>query len=281
MGEILALTSVSLRRIVVRARFFIALVLSFCVVFFCCHGVPAFLQEQGMTVQAVELFPLLMSGHSTQLLLTLCFLLLVGDAPFFHEGMETVLVRTKKSRWLAAQILTMGILVLAWLLFLQLCLLLMTAGRVTWDNQWSVYIKTAARLWRSSLATGLSGGMTTCMAVIQSATPYSLFFTALLYGFLLFFSFGMWGLMLNLWTRRSYGSAIVTAFFALRFALFNLLYIKPLLWLSPSNLVDITGRSINPPPSPVYVILFFLLQILLLGIFSLRNLRQRDMTRLR
>jgi hypothetical protein len=86
-------------------------------------------------------------------------------------------------------------------------------------------------------------------------------------------------MFLNLWTKRSYGSILIVAFFALRYTLHNLNRLPFLYRISPMNLVDLCtvkadGATIG------YTVLFFLLQSVLLGILSRYKLKRQDVSRL-
>lgn len=278
MGELFALTRSSLRRLFGKPRFYVALAITVCSLIFIFRDVPGFLQENTLQIQVFEPFVLTISNRLSQLLLVLSFLLLLGDAPFFHEGMEIVFVRTNKRRWLAAQILTVGAVTLFWMLFIALFLMLFFVPRISFENEWSVYLKTAARLWYGSNVVGLSG-VGAAMQLMLSGSPYTLFAVCLLYSFLLFLYCGMWAVMLNLLTKRSYGSVLVVTFCALRFALYNLFSIPALEMVSPLNLLDMNSRSLTSA-NFIYTVLFFLVQSLVLWLLANRTLHKRDITHL-
>lgn len=279
MGELFALTRSSLRRLFGKPRLYVAIAITVCSLIFLFRDAPGFLQKNDLQIQVLEPFVLTTSNRLSQLLLVLSFLLLLGDAPFFHEGMEIVFLRTNKRRWLTAQIVAVGTVTLFWLLFIALFLMLFFVPRISFGNEWSVYLKTAARLWYGSNVVGLSGVGAT-MQLVLSGSPYTLFAVCLLYDFLLFFYCGMWAVTLNLLTKRSYGSVLVVTFCALRFALYNLFSIPALEMVSPMNLLDMNSQSLTSA-NFVYTILFFLVQCLVLWLLAIRTLHRRDVTHLR
>lgn len=278
MGELFALIRSSLRRLFGKPRFYVALIITACSLAFIFRNVPGFLQENALHIQVFEPFILTTSNRLSQLLLVLSFLLLLGDVPFFHEGMEIVFLRTNKHRWLAAQILTVGAITLLWLIYIALFLTLFFVPRISFANEWSVYLKTAARLWYGSNVVGLSG-VGAAMRLLLSGSPYVLFAVCLLYGFLLFFFCGMWAVMLNLLSKRSYGSVLVVTFCALRFALYNLFSVPALEMVSPMNLLDMNSRGLTLA-NFIYTILFFVVQSLILWLLANRALHRRDIMHL-
>ena len=279
MGELFALVRNSIRRLFGRPRFYVALMVTACSLILIFRDAPGFLRENALCIQVFEPFIMTISNRLPQLLLVLSFLLLLGDAPFFHEGIEIVFVRTNKRRWLAAQMLTVGAVTLLWLIFIVLFLMLFFVPRISFANEWSVYTKTAARLWYGSNVVGLSG-VDVAMQLLLSGSPYVLFAVSLFYCFLLFFYCGMWAIVLNLLTKRSYGSVLVVSFCALRFALYNLFFVPALEMISPMNLIDLNSRSLTLQ-NFIYTVLFFTLQSLLLWFLANRALRKRDIVHLR
>ncbi|MDO5411248.1 MAG: hypothetical protein Q4F21_12500 [Lachnospiraceae bacterium] len=278
MADIKRMVLINLRRQIGNSRFYLALLLLLSSMVFSVGNLSEFLSEYNMHVQAGELFIFITSDRMVQFLMVFSFLLLVGDAPFLQEGMDILLMRMSKKRWLSAQILFMFCMITIWLVVLQLCLLLLTAGNISWQNEWSDYITLLGRLAANSV--NMETDIIISMTPLKQGSPYIVFGVAFLYSLLLYTYLGLWGLILNLLTGRSYTSLIIAVFVSFRFALFNLAYIPGAEMFSPMNLVDLNVQSINPQMM-IYTILFFTIQIMILIWASGKILKKRDICKLR
>lgn len=282
MAELLVLTKLSLRRQLVRTRFFVALLVTAACVVLCFHKVPLFLTEQGMRIQAAEPFLMLFSDCFPQLFLLLSFLLLAGDVPFCHDGMEYVVTRSGKRKWLLAQLCALLGMTLIWLLWTLLCSIVVFRGFVDFSGKWSTFTKLIARnLGQLRIDTfGFELGVHPSANMIGTAGPYGMLALSFLLELLLFADVGAWCMALNLWTRRSYGCALTVSFWLLRFGLQLNLSLYSLNRFSPLSLADVhtapmTGARI------AWVLGFFLAQIVPLLVLSLRRVRMIDLTKLR
>ncbi len=278
MDDIRKLISIEIHRRVSNPKFYLALVLTLCVMVISFDGLTKFLVQHDMQIQAAELFVFIVSDRFTQWMLTFSFLILVGDAPFIQDGMDILLMRTNKKKWLTAQSIVMICMIMIWLVVLEISVLLLTAGHISWKNEWSDYIYLAARLQSGTRNMGI--GVNTSMLPLTEGTPLVLFGIAFLYAVLLFTYFGMWGIVANLLTGRSYGSCIAACFLAFRFALNNLVNMPALKYISPANLIDLTSQSIQPPMI-IYTVLFFVIQIVILAWIAEWILKKRDVCKLR
>lgn len=277
MDDIRKIIGINMRRQLINPRLYIALLLTASAVVFNFGDITDYLSQYDMRIQAVELFIFFVSDRYSQWILVFAFLILVGDAPFIHEGMDVLLMRTDKKRWLIAQVIYMVFTIVLWLVFLEVCLVLLTAGYVFWDNEWSDYIRLASRLQQGAENIGM--GVNASMLPLTEGAPYLLFGIAFLYSVLMYVSFGMWGMAANLLSGRSYGCLIVTCFLALRFALLNLFYNQKILFLSPADLVDLTAQKVNPM-MVMYTVMFFAIQIAALILVSEYILSKRDICRM-
>lgn len=278
MGEIWAIYKTDVRRQLENPRFYAALLL---IPVFMAAGLrelPLTLHKYGMQVQACELFPFVTSDRIMQILLLISVLLLTGDAPFLHSGMETTVIRTDKEKWLKAQILFLFHTVIVGMAVLEGSLILVSMGQIRFDNAWSDYMILLSRLQTGGRNMGLEIGIS--MLPISEGTPYVYFMIAYLYAVLLYGCMGMWGLVCNLLTGRNYGALLVMVFAAERFLLFNLTRSKLLEMMSPFNLVDLTYHGIQLPEF-LYTAAFFGIQILGLYLAAEKILRKRDMCNLR
>lgn len=282
MAELFALTKISLRRLLSRARFFVALALSAACVLLCYQKLPSFLARQGMTLQAFEPFIMLFCAHWPQLFLLLSFLLLAGDIPFYHDGMEYVVSRSGRQRWLLAQSCAALVLILIWLAWILVCTLFVFRGLVRLSGDWSTFLKLLARnnLNTAQLVQmGFDFQISPATNMVSAAGPWGMLGLTMLFQLLLFGSIGFWCMALNLWTRRSYGCALTVAFWVFRFALdLQGAELYALTRFSPLSLTDYHTAPLTPARI-AYVALFFLLQIVLLGYSSARQIRRADLTK--
>ena len=280
MTEIFAMSRASLRRLLLRPRFFVSLVLALgCVLIAFTQSLP-YLAERGWQLQAVEPFLLLMPSAFPQILFLISFLLLVGDVPFLYPGLETTAMRSSKSRWLAAQLLAALGAALLWLLLVFLFTLPVFAGRLSFKNEWSVFLKGVTRSggMMESYGMYLIGGTGT--ELFANSTPYVRFAEAFLFEVLLFWSISLWALAFNLWTRRSYGCMLTVGFWVLRSAVseLELRFQRDMTVISPFSLVDLSHRPLTLSRA-VYIAAFFLAQISVLWLLSALRLRRTDLAK--
>ena len=281
MAEILALSRGTLRRLLMRPRFWISLLLAFGCVFAAFYHVPVYLSEHGYRLQAAEPYLILLPSRSAQILLMISFLLLVGDVPFLAPGLEMTALRSTRRKWLAGQLLAALGAAALWLLFLLACtLFVFYRGYISFQNEWSLFLKGVARsslLLQDSVGLGLIGEIR--MELIAGSTPYARLGWMLLFQLLLFWALTLWSLALNLWTRRSYGCLLTVSFWALRrfVQAAETIFQKDLSPLSPMDLVDL-GKVRLTPARTVYIVLFFLIQICVLWILSAVKLKRADLS---
>lgn len=274
MAELLSVVSISLRRLLGRPRTAAALLLGAGSLLPLLQDVPAYLQQNELTLQAAEPFLLLTVSRLPQLLLVTAFLLACADAPFFHEGTALVLVRTDKCRWLSAQILAVFAAAALWLCAVLGLSVLWFLPRVSFSGQWSAFMKTAARLGRAGAAVGLRG-VEADMELLQGGGPWLVFAVSYLYNLLLFGFCGVWAVMVNLHTRHSWAGLLTVAFCALRLALESLSAAPALRWISPMSLTDLRARELSVG-NLAYTVLFFAGHIALLWALSCRRLRRAE-----
>ena len=280
MAETFAMSRASLRRLLLRPRFFVSLVLALgCVLIAFTQSLP-YLAERGWQLQAAEPFLLLTPSFFPQMLFLISFLLMVGDVPFLYPGLETTAMRSSKRKWLAAQLLAALGAALLWLLLVFLFTLPVFAGRLSFRNEWSVFLRGIAR----------SGGMMESYGMylidrpgtelFANASPYLRFAEELLFQLLLFWTMTLWSLAFNLWTRRSYGCMLTVAFWMLDRAVFELelLFQRDMTVISPFSLMDLSNRRLTLARG-LYIVVFFLVQICALWLLSALRLRRTDLAK--
>ena len=279
MAEILAMSCGSLRRLILRPRFFVSLVLAFGCVWLTYSDVPPYLAARGYQLQAAEPFLLLLPSVSTQILLLISFLLLVGDVPFLYPGLETTAMRSSKRKWLAAQLLAALGAALLWLLLVLVFTLLPFGKHLSLKNEWSVLLKSVARTGVDPMSLGMRLIDGPGSALFARSTPYLRLAEAFLLQALLLWSLTLWSLAFNLWTRRSYGCMLTVGFWVLRLNVteLELRYQRDMTVISPFDLVDLCKQRLTLARAG-FIVLFFLLQICVLWLLSALRLRRTDLT---
>ena len=280
MGEILAMSRSSLRRLLLRPRFLVSLMLALGCVWTAYSQMPPYLAQRGFRLQAVEPFLLLVPSIWPQMLLLISFLLLVGDVPFLYPGLETTALRSSKRKWLAAQLLAALGAALLWLLLVFVFTLLVFAGRLSFQNEWSLFLKGALRTGGLMESYGMFLIDKTGTELFANSTPYVRFAETLLLQLLLFWSVTLWSLTFNLWTRRSYGCMLAVGFWVLRRVVskLELLFQRDMTVISPFSLVELSKVRLTLARG-VYIVLFFLLQIVVLWILSALRIKREDLSK--
>ena len=281
MAELWTLTRICLRRLVGRGRFFAALALTAVTVLLCYYKLPLFLDKQGLELHAAEPFVMFFSSRQTQLFLLLAFLLLAGDVPFCHEGMEYAVTRSTKRRWLLSRSLAVLLLTLLWLCWIFLCTLSIFRAYVNFSGRWSSFLTLLARnnlgLVRLS-ELGFEMHVYPSTNLLGTQGPWLRLGLCCLLELLLFGSIGLWCMALNLWTKRSYGCALTVFFWVFRFALDLEPALSPLERFSPLSLTDLHAAELSPARLG-WIGLFFLAQLVPLLLASLRQIRRVDLTK--
>lgn len=280
MAELLTMTRICLRRLMGRARSFAAFALTAVCVLLCYRRLPLFLDEHGLALHAVEPFVMFFSSRETQFFLLLAFLLLIGDIPLRHDGMEFVVTRSTKRRWLLAQSWAMLILTLLWLCWIWFCTLAVFHGSFRFSPKWSSFLTLLARNKLSPIQLtelGFALGVSPSANMMARFGPYGMLGLVILLELLLFASIGLWCMALNLWTKRSYGCALTVFFWVFRFALDLEPSLYPLARFSPLSLTDLHAAELSPTRLG-WIGLFFLAQIVPLLFLSVRKIRRADLT---
>ena len=279
MVEFLFLTRNSLRRQLGRPRIIVALLLTVCCALLAFFEVPKYLVEHHKQLQALEPFIFLFSKGFPDIPVLAVFLVLSGDTPFFHEGMETTLTRTTRRKWLNSQITVVWILTFLWLAFFLLCsLCIFGKDLLSLENQWSSLGKALARTGLGAKV-GFGLGAQPSMDLMQGRTPLGALGMTLLLNAMQFTCIAMWCMALNLWTKRSYGSIVLVVFWILRrFGDGYGAIGKTLNVVNPIGLTKLASWNIRPEAAwrlgAVYVV-----EVAALWLLSLRRIRRMDMTK--
>ena len=282
MAELLTMTRICLRRLIGRARFFTAFALTAVCVLLCFRKLPLYLDGHRMELQVAEPFIMFFSSLETQLFLLLTFLLLAGDLPLRQNGMEYVVTRSTRRRWLLAQSCAVPLLTLLWLCWIFLCTLVVFRGYLNCSGQYSRFLKLLARNNLNSVRLselGFEMGVYPSTNLLGTNGPWIRLGLTVLLELLLFGSVGLWCMGLNLWTKRSYGCALTVLFWVFRFSLDLEPSLYPLSRFSPLSLTDLHTAELTPERLG-WILLFFLAQICPLLFLSFRQIRRTDLTKI-
>jgi hypothetical protein len=148
-------------------RVFITFALAFVLCFLLGQQVGAFSREFKTTVQLVESFCWIFGDGTSILLASLLLVLLFGDMPFLGSGAPFYLVRIRRSTWLTGQVLYVFLATAAFMLFLLLSTVALSATNAFTANVWS---DTAAMLGFSPA--GQSTELPVMIKTLELSTPY-------------------------------------------------------------------------------------------------------------
>ena len=276
MGEIWRFTWHNLRRLLTSPRLYLALFVVYACLRLCFGGVAGALAEKGQTLQGLELMIFASTNRLPQCMMTFGILLLLGDAPFLHEGMSLRLVRSSRIKWFLGQVLFCLITVVGYLLAVELMLLSMSGRGVSFRNEWSLPVKLVCRVPGGASVLGIHMIVDFPMNILKSGGPWPIFGLTLLYDTLLFTFFAFVCLALNARWRSGVGCFTVAALVTLRILIDNSGLLVRLRNISPCNLASL-GSELVSPLSVAYRVSFFLAACGLLGFWTYRVLRRADL----
>lgn len=278
MGEVLRFAWHNIRRLLTSPRLYLSLFVVYACFRLCFGNVYLYLEESGETLQAVELLVFASSNRSPQWMLAFGMLLLLGDAPFLHEGMSVYLIRSSRFRWLMGQILFCLITVVVYLLAVEVMLLSMSGSNVSFLNNWSAPIMLASRITSGASLLHIEMVIDFPISIISSGKPYTMFALTILYDTLLLTMFSLLCLVCNAKWKTGVGCLGVVALLVVRFLIDNRKILTSLRMLSPCNLATISSQVVSPL-SIGYTTVFFLCICGLLGFWGYRTIRFVDLQR--
>lgn len=275
MGEIWRFTWHDLRRLLTSPRLYLSLFVVYACFRMCFEDLSAALAQSGQTIQAAELMIFASASRIPQWMLTFGMLLLLGDAPFWHQGMALRLVRSSRVKWLLGQVLFCLITVVCYLFAVELMLLTMSGSGVSFANEWSAPTRLACRVPGGASLMDIHM-VEFFMNVLQSGEPWPIFALTVLYDALLLSLFSMLCLALNARWKTGVGCFAVTALLLMRTLIENSLRPTKFWAISPCSLAAL-GRGLVTPASVGYRLAFFLCACGLLGVWGYRVLRSADL----
>lgn len=276
MGEVLRFAWHNIRRLLTFPRLYLSLFVVYACLRLIFGNVYLYLEESGETLQVVELFVFAASNRIPQWVFTFGILLLLGDAPFLHEGMSVYLIRSNRFRWLMGQILFCIITVVCYLLIVEIMLLSMSGSGVSFLNGWSDLIMLASRITSGASLLHIETVFDFPMSIISSGNPYAMFALTLLYDTLLLTMFSLLCLALNVKWKTGTGCFGVVTLLVIRFLIDDRNTLTGLRMLSPCNLATINNQDVSLATIG-YTVIFFLCACVLLGVLGYRVIRSTDL----
>lgn len=276
MGEVFRFAWHNIRRLLTSPRLYLSLFVVYACLRLCFGNVYLYLEESGETLQAVELLVFASSNRTPQWMLAFGILLLLGDAPFLHEGMSVYLIRSSRFRWLMGQILFCLITVVCYLLAVEIMLLSMSGDSVSFLNNWSDPIMLASRITSGASLLHIEMAIDFPISIISSGKPYAMFALTLLYDTFLLTMFSLLCLVCNSKWKTGTGCFGVVALLVVRFLIDNRKMLTNLRMLSPCNLAAISNQVVSPATIG-YTAAFFLCACGGLGVWGYHVIRSADL----
>lgn len=254
MKEVWNLVRIEARRWLINVRLYLTLFLTFCALYLNQGGIPDYLKAKGIKVTAFELYAFTLSDPFFYLVLVLLYTFLICDIPFLHDGLEMELIRTDRKKWLFSRMIITGFITVLWLIFIELSILIIQSGFIEWKNEWSIFLKTAART-----SGGDSMGINISLSIdtMLGASPMKIFLIGFIYNILFYSFLAVLILYFNILSGNHFG--IIAAVFVVGFRFFN-----RVIWssdftkmISPADLMNICGREINAV-NVMYTVSFFI-----------------------
>lgn len=278
MGEVLQFTWHNIRRLLLSPRLYLSLFVVYACLRLCFGNVYLYLEDSGETLQAVELMIFASANRIPQWMLAFGMLLLLGDAPFLHEGMSVYLIRSSRLRWLIGQILFCVITVVCYLLVIEVMLLSMSGNGVSFLNDWSDPIMLASRITSGASLLHIEMAVNFPMNIISSGNPYTIFALTMLYDTLLLTMFSLLCLALNVKWKIGVGCFGVVVLLVLRFLIDTCGILTDFQMFSPCNLATISNQVVSPATIG-YTVAFFLCVCGILGVWGYHVIRSADLQR--
>lgn len=275
MGEIWRFTWHDLRRLLTSPRAYLALFVVYACLRLVYGEVGLYIAESGQALQGLELMIFASASGIPQKIMIFGILLLLGDAPFLHEGMSVYLVRSSRSKWFLGQLLFCLVTVVCYLLAVELMLLTMSGSGVTFRNQWSGPIELVSRIPNGEKLLHIKIDVDFPINILLSGRPWAMFGLTVFYDILLLTFFALTCLALNARFRTGVGCFAVVVLATTQTLILNSRW-PWLALLSPCLLASL-GRELVSPLSVAYRASFFLAACGLLSFWAYRVLRRADL----
>lgn len=255
MGEIFQFVRYDLKRLWYSPRPYVILFFVYAALERCFGCVREYLAEMGQQIQATELFSIAVSNRIPQWFLIFGIVLLLGDAPFLHDGMEYYVLRSSRSKWLIGQIVFCIITIIGYVFVVAGIFLFMFSNFIAFNNEWSDIITLCCQV-HSGRILGITMSISFPSQLIQSGSPYAVFLISCSYLILLMLFLCLLLMLCNLKLKVGIGYFIVVSILVLRVLVDNGVGSKYLHFFSPCNLAVVSGRVLTMY-SVAYTFLYF------------------------
>ena len=279
MGATFQFVRYDLKRLWCSPRPYVILFFVYAVLELCFGCVREYLAETGQQIQATEFFSIAISNRIPQWIIIFGIILLLGDAPFFHDGMEYYIIRSSRTQWLIGQIVFCIVTIVGYVLIVAGMFFFMFAHSISFKNEWSDIIILCCQV-RSGAILGITMNMIFPLELIQSGSPYFIFFISCSYLILLMFFLSLVLMLCNLKLKVGIGYFIVVAILVLRVFVDNSFGLKFMHFLSPCNLAVVSGRAVTAY-SIAYTFLYFLSTCGVLYMYIYKGIRKADLQKSR
>lgn len=279
MGEVFQFARYNLNRLWYSPRPYFVLFFVYATLELCFGCAREYLAEAGQQIQATEFFSIAVSSRIPQWVLIFGIVLLLGDAPFFHDGMECYILRSNRAKWLMGQMMFCIITIVEYVLVVVIMFLLMFSNFIVFKNEWSNIITLCCQV-HSGRILGITMNITFPVELIQSGSPYTIFFISCSYLILLMLFLCLLLMLCNLKMKVGMGYFVVVSILVLRLFVDNSLVSKYVYFFSPCNLAVVSGRIVTSY-SIANTFLYFLSICSILYYYIYKAIRKIDLQKSR
>ena len=240
--EVWNLSLLEAKRVISSVRFLIGLLITFCGIYLTQGDLGAYLGKKELSIGILELFPFTMSDPFMLMILLLIYTFMLCDVPFVHDGMDMEMIRTDWGRWLLSKVVTVIEITILWLIMIEASIVIMQAGNCEWNNEWSVFIKTAARTGGRGIS---QLNLSVSMDICQTGTPVQAFLISYALNLLFYVLLAVSMLTLNIMYKGRIGMVCAIVFEGIRYMNRAEWSSKFLRLLSPADLVNLCDGGIQ------------------------------------
>ena len=259
MGEAWRFASHNLRHLLTSPRLYLSL-FAVCAYLWIFYGnIGSYLVEAGESLQGFELMIFTAEDRFTKRMVVFGAMLLLGDAPFLHDGLSVYLIRSNRRNWFLGQVLYCLIATVLYLVLIELMYIPLYKGHVFFQNHWSETADFASYVGIGSVVDPRVN-VPFSRKIILCGGPWLMFGLTILYNALFLMTLSMLCLAMNAKWRVGVGWVGVAIY----------------LIISPFDLATL-GKETISPASLAYRASFFLCVCLVLGIWGYHTLRRADL----
>lgn len=276
--ESLRLTRLSLISEVKNPTMYVILLCVFFVIQFCFHGISSYLETVSQRMNVFELYIFFMASRTSQILYLLGQILLSCGVLFFHTGAAYHLIRTNRKRWMTSQILYLLAITIGYNIFIFLSLVLSLDGQVTFGNEWSRAMMTAAQFSLEKI-----GGRSISIVIpgLMQTSPMQAVLTTFVLSITVGLLVGLIMISATSSNKTPVGFATITVFWFVDILIENIPLIYDLTYISPFGLARIYRLSLTGyGPGFQYAIFILLVMVMCMIIVLYRSIRKLDFVKL-